>query len=75
MKRLLLAIVINMFLFTTNFACAMVVEEGPSSQNPKTVSRASTWKFLKEGDVVEINCSVWSSSNTWAYRSYQVSYS
>lgn len=54
MKRLLLAIVINMFLFTTNFACAMEVEEGPSSQNPKTVSKAPTWEFLKEGDSVEI---------------------
>jgi muramoyltetrapeptide carboxypeptidase len=53
MKRLLLIIVINMFLFSTNFACAMG-EEASSSQDQKRISKALTWEFLKEGDVVEI---------------------
>ncbi|MBX9621507.1 MAG: LD-carboxypeptidase [Alphaproteobacteria bacterium] len=53
MKRLLLAIIINMFLFSANFACAM--EEPCSSQEHQgRISKAPTWEFLKEGDGVEI---------------------
>jgi muramoyltetrapeptide carboxypeptidase len=51
MKKLLLAIIMS--LFSAHFACAMI-EEGSSSQDPKTVSRAPTWEFLQEGDGVEI---------------------
>jgi muramoyltetrapeptide carboxypeptidase len=53
MKKLLLALTINMFLFTANFACAMG-EEGSSSQDQRRIFKAPTWEFLKEGDRVEI---------------------
>lgn len=53
MKRLLLLIIMNIFLFAANFACAME-EEGSSSQDHKRISKAPTWEFLKEGDNVEI---------------------
>ncbi|MBX9786988.1 MAG: LD-carboxypeptidase [Alphaproteobacteria bacterium] len=53
MKRPLIALIINMFLFSANFACAMG-KEASSSEDSKTVSKAPTWKFLKEGDGVEI---------------------
>ncbi len=53
MKRLLLAIIINMLPFSVNLACAMV-EEPSSSQDQGRISKAPTWEFLKEGDGVEI---------------------
>lgn len=53
MKRLLLAITMNMFLLAPNLACAME-EEPSSSQDQRRTSKAPTWEFLKEGDGVEI---------------------
>lgn len=46
MKRLLLAITINMFLFSANFACAMV-EESSFSHDQRRIAKAPTWEFLK----------------------------
>lgn len=42
-----------MSLFGANFACAMG-EEGSSGQDLRGFSKTPTWKFLKEGDGVEI---------------------